>query len=146
MKLKYLHRPDLGRWMGQTMARDLLPKGFFEDVEALMYVPLHWQRQWSRGYNQSRLVAFGIAEVTGLPVLKGAVWRLRNNESQTSKSSEERQKNVRDLFQAKPGIPFRHVLLIDDVLTTGATLSSCAEAISRQNPDMCFSILTWAKA
>ena len=146
MQLKYGHRPDLGLWLGRMMARDLMASGFFDDVDCLMPVPLHWRRQWSRGYNQSRQLARGIAKATGLPIADGYVRRVRNNPTQTNKSSSERIQNVKDLFLSRPDIPYRHLLLIDDVLTTGATLTAFAEAIQRQNPDVVFSILTLAKA
>ena len=145
-QLKYNHRPDLGRWLGRMMARELRPKGFFTDVECIIAVPLHWRRHWSRGYNQSYELACGVAEVTGLPLLRRQVRRVRNNESQTRKSGEERIQNVQNLFIARPALPYRHVLLVDDVLTTGSTLTSCAKALLQANPDVRFSILTLARA
>ena len=147
MQLKYNHRPDLGPWLGRLMARDLMTKGFFETMDCIVAVPLHWRRQLSRGYNQSIELACGIAEVSGLPLLRKHVVRLRNNPQQArNKSAGERMENVENLFLAKSRIPYRHILLVDDVVTTGATLTSCAQAILHSNPDVCFSVLTLAKA
>ena len=128
------------------MARALMEKGFFEGIECIVPVPLHWQRRWKRGYNQSEQLARGIAEVTGLPLLNKHIRRIRNNPTQTHKTAEERFENVKYLFHLRRPIPYSHVLLVDDVLTTGATLMSCAEAILQGQPDVRFSVLTLAKA
>ena len=146
MQLKYSHRPDLGPWLGRMMARDLAPMGFFQGIDCLVPVPLHWRRRWTRGYNQSLMLARGIAQATGLPLATDYVRRMRNNPTQTRKSQSERLRNVEGLFQSRPGIPHRHLLLIDDVLTTSATLTACAQAILHENPDVVFSVLTLAKA
>lgn len=146
MKLKYQHRPDLGLWMGSLMARELQKDGFFDGVECIVPVPLHWRRQWKRGYNQSEQLARGVARVAGLPLLKGYVRRVRNNETQTHKSHAERIRNVEKLFRMRRAIPYTHILLVDDVLTTGATLTSLARTILEAQPDVRISVLTLAKA
>lgn len=146
VQLKYSHRPDVGRWIGELMASDLRPKGFFDNVDCIMAVPLHWRRQLKRGYNQSEQLARGVAKVTGLPLLKGYVRRIRNNPTQTHKTAEERYENVKELFRLRRRIPYSSVLLIDDVLTTGATLTSCIKAILEQQPELRISVLTMAKA
>ena len=146
MQLKYNHRPDLARWFGRQMARDLKRRRFFEGVDCIVPVPLHWLRRLQRGYNQSLMLAKGISEVSTLPVVENCVRRICNNPTQTNRSASERIVNVEDVFSAMPNLPYHHVLLVDDVLTTGATLTSCAKAIQRQNPDVVFSILTLAKA
>lgn len=145
VQLKYNHRPDIGLYMGRMMALNLEPKGFFQGIEAIVPVPLHWKRQLKRGYNQSRQLALGISAVTHIPVLRGLVVRIRNNESQTNKSFEDRFENVKNLFKAKHDASLHHILLIDDVLTTSATLLACASAIHQANPDIRMSILTLAK-
>ena len=144
-QLKYRHRPDVGREMGRMMAHDLLARGFFADVDAIVAVPLHWIRQFRRGYNQSQALALGVSEVTGIPVLQRWVKRVRNNATQTRKTAAERTANTEQLFRARPGMPCRHVLIVDDVLTTGATAASCASAIVQTNPHVRISVLTLAK-
>ena len=146
VNLKYRHRPDLGAWLGRLMARELLPRGFFEGIDCIVAVPLHWQRHWQRGYNQSRELARGLSKATGIPLLRRAVVRARNNKSQTRMSTAERMQNTQQLFQARLSLAGRHVLLVDDVLTTGATLSACAQAILDVSPDVRISILTLARA
>lgn len=145
-QLKYAHRLDIGRWAGRMIANDLVPKGFFDGIDCIVPVPLHWRRQWQRGYNQSEQLARGIAVVTGLPLLTKHLRRIRNNETQTHKTAQERIKNVENLFRLVRPIPYRHVLLVDDVLTTGATLTACATSILDVQPDVCISVLTLAKS
>lgn len=146
MQLKYAHRLDVGRWAGRIIAGELLPKGFFDGIDCIVPVPLHWRRRLKRGYNQSEQIARGVASVTRLPLLKSHVCRIRNNETQTHKSADERMRNVENLFRVVRPIPYHHILIIDDVLTTGATLYSCAKAILDAQPDTRISILTLAKA
>ena len=100
----------------------------------------------ARGYNQAAYIAEGIASRMGVPVEDRVVRRLRNNPSQTTRSSAGRWENVRDLFAvARPGaLAGRHVLLVDDVVTTGSTLLSCTEALLRAVPDCRVSIAALA--
>lgn len=146
MHLKYQHRPDIGVWWGRLVARELEPQGFFDEVNCIVPVPLHWRRYLKRGYNQSTQIARGIAKVTGLPLLDSYVRRVRNNESQTRKTLDERLANVENLFRLRRPIPYSRILLVDDVVTTGATLTSCAQAILSVQPEARISVLTLAKA
>lgn len=146
ISLKYRNRPELGVWLGRLVARELSPRGFFEDIDCIVAVPLHWRRHLQRGYNQSRELARGISETTGIPLLRRVVVRVRNNKSQTRMSTAERMHNTQNLFRARSSLSGRHVLLVDDVLTTGATLSACAQAIIDLSPDVRISILTLARA
>lgn len=145
-KLKYVHRPDLGVWLGRLMARELRSKGFFDGVDSIVAVPLHWRRQWKRGYNQSLQLALGVSAETGIPIIRRKVRRIRNNESQTHMTTPQRIENTQNLFRAHGNLGCKHVLLIDDVLTTGATLTACAQAIMATSPGIRFSVLTLARA
>ncbi len=146
MRLKYNHRPDIGWLMGRQIATALRRQGFFEGVDALVPVPLHWWRWLKRGYNQSAQLAKGISEATGIPVCNDVVWRTKNNASQTGKGdAATRLENVQGIFKAR-ATDARHIMLVDDVLTTGATTTACAEAILAENPDVRFSIITLTKA
>lgn len=130
--MKYRNRKHLCLQMGQYLAGELLSTGFFEGIDYLLPVPLHRSRQHRRGYNQSELLAKGISMCTHIPLCTDAVCRVRHNESQTHKSGFERWKNVEQLFRATDKtalLRHTHVLLVDDVLTTGATLISCADAL-----------------
>lgn len=127
------------------MALKLQREGFFEGIECIIPVPLHWRRRLKRGYNQSEQLALGVSQITGLPVLTGYVRRVRNNKTQTRMSHSERIENVKDLFWVRRPIPHLHVLLIDDVITTGATMLSFAESIVASKPGVRISILSLAK-
>jgi ComF family protein len=126
--LKYHDRPDIGHVVGRMMAREFAAAGFFEGIDCLVPIPLTRKRQRQRGYNQSLMLAEGVAEVTRLPIAAKAVRRTHFADSQTSKSRYDRQINVEHVFElTQPDtIRGKHVLLIDDVVTTGATMTACA--------------------
>lgn len=145
-ELKYRHRAKLGIVMGRMMARSLQPQDFFAGIDGIVPVPLHWKRKFRRGYNQSEKLARGVAEVTGLPLLHRAVVRVRDNPTQTRRTARERIENTQSLFRVRnSSFSARHILLIDDVMTTGATLTACATAIRQAIPDVCISVLVLAK-
>ncbi|MBR1687348.1 MAG: ComF family protein [Prevotella sp.] len=141
--LKYHNHPDIGTDIGRMMAAELQPTGFFEGIDALIPVPLARKRQRQRGYNQSECIARGISEITHLPIVTNAVGRTRFDESQTGLSRWSRQTNVEARFTARETgqLEHCHVLLIDDVCTTGATLTACAHPLLAV-PGIRFSILT----
>lgn len=145
MQLKYSYRPDIGVRAGRMIAQQLQSQGFFTGIDAIVPVPLHWLRRLKRGYNQSSRLAVGLASVTGLPIAANVVRRIKYNATQTNKSVQQRNENVSQVFCARP-TPYRHLLLVDDVVTTGATLCAVGEAILRVNPHVQISVLTLAKA
>lgn len=131
--MKYYGRQRVCRQMGNWLAAELSATGFFEGVDCLVPVPLHPRRLRHRGYNQSGLLAAGISERTGIPVCPDVLVRTHNNRTQTHKSGYERWQNTDGLFAATSqaaSLEHKHVLLVDDVLTTGATLTACADALS----------------
>jgi len=142
-ELKYHNRPSIGPYFGKIMAEEFLPKLFFRDIDVIVPVPLSKQRERQRGYNQAREIAVGISEVTGIPIVDGAVVRTRFQESQTHKRVDERRENVEGAFELVNAdlIAGRHVLVVDDVITTGATMCACCEAISSA-PDLRLSIIS----
>lgn len=146
-ELKYHGNKEVGIVMGRIMAAELLSSCFFEDVDLIIPVPLHRRKERQRGYNQSECLARGIAEVTGLPVCTDMVVRSRYTETQTHKGQYERWENVRDLFacSAPELLEKKHVLLVDDVLTTGATIVACVDAL-RNVSGLRVSVLTLALA
>lgn len=129
--LKYEGNEEIGLVMGRMMAKELLPTGFFDGIDLLVAIPLSRKRQRQRGYNQSLLLAQGIGEVTGLKVGHKVVRRTQFQQSQTKMDLWERRKNVEGVFQLVEGerIRGKHILLIDDVVTTGATVSACAREL-----------------
>ena len=145
--LKYRGNADLGSFLGRCMTREMLSSGFFQGVDGIIPVPLHPRKQKIRGYNQSIMLANGISSVTNIPVWNDLLVRTQYTQTQTRKGSYERWLNVKDMFECTSPERLRdkHVLLVDDVFTTGATLVACADAF-RQIPGLRFSVLTLAIA
>ncbi len=131
-RLKYFGRPQIGHFFGRIMAGELSDTDFFEGIDLIIPLPLHPKKQRRRGYNQSEALARGVAEVTGIPVLENAVVRVVDTPTQTRLTRHERMDNVADAFSLPnpEALVGKHVLLIDDVLTTGATLSACGQALA----------------
>lgn len=146
-RLKYGNSPRLGEELGAFIATELQPTGFFDGITALVPVPLARRRLRQRGYNQSLLLARGISSVTHLPVVDRAIERLHFHESQTKKNYSERQKNVDAAFSlVRPELlSGQHVLLIDDVITTGATLVACGQQVAKAQPAS-INVLSWGIA
>lgn len=146
--LKYRNRPEIGFFMGRNMARSLIRTDFFNDIDIIIPVPLSRQKERQRGYNQSLWIARGIADITGIPIDEKSVLRIISNPSQTTLSHTERLTNVANIFRLEhpDKMAGRHILLVDDVITTGATLLSCAEAITRQQDNVRISMLTLAQS
>lgn len=140
---KYYGHPEVAVAYGKLMAMDLLDTGFFAGVDCIVPVPLSAKRLRKRGYNQSERLAFGVGLVTGLPVITDAVARKVDNTTQTRLTTQERRENVENIFTlVRPeALNGKHVLLIDDVITTGSTIKSCAYAIM-QAKNVKLSVLT----
>ena len=131
--LKYTDRLDLspmmGRWMART-GRELLA-----DADALVPVPLHWRRQWARRFNQSAALAGSISAFCDVPVAYSGLKRVRATPQQVGRSRTERADNVQEAFlvpaEHRADIAGRRLVLIDDVLTSGATVDACTRALLR---------------
>lgn len=143
-KMKYEGRRDVAVYMGHHAAKALQPKGFFDDVDVIVPVPITRMRRFQRGFNQSELFARGLSEVTSIPVDTTSLIRRRFARSQTRLSGEQRQENVATAFSlvASAALEGRHVLVVDDIFTTGATLGACLREISQNTKDVRLSILT----
>ena len=130
-RLKYNNRPDIGEDMGRVIANELQQSDFFSNIDVLLPVPLSSKRLRQRGYNQSEMLAIGVSDITHLPIVTKALRRKEFHQSQTKLNRWQRQENVADTFQLVDDshLKGRHVLLIDDVCTTGATLIACANAL-----------------
>ena len=130
--MKFHGNSDLCLLMGRQMGLDLLASGRFDDIDLLVPVPLHWWRRIQRGYNQSELLCRGIAQVMQREVNTRALRRHRYTQQQSLQASMDREANVQDAFSLRhpKDLVGRHILLVDDVLTTGATISSCCQALN----------------
>ena len=131
-ELKYKNHPEIGVVMGRMMAKELMKSGLFEDIDALVPVPLAKKREHERGYNQSLELAKGVSEVTGLPIANLVIRRTKFVGSQTKRGRWERNENVEHVFElVDDHISDQHLLLIDDVVTTGATVIACAKEMQK---------------
>lgn len=130
--MKYHRHPETALKLGIMIAREMLPGGFFDGIDTIVPLPLHPIRERERGYNQSREFAHGLSRVLRLPVEDGAVARIRNTRSQTSLMPSQRMANVECAFSVtQPGrLRGRHALLVDDIVTTGASLSACMKEMA----------------
>lgn len=130
-QLKYGHHPEIGECLGRIVAAELAQEAFFDEITAVVPVPLARQRERERGYNQSREIARGISTETGLPVLDKVIERISFHGSQTQKGRWERNENVEKAFRLLDTSPLnnQHILLIDDVITSGATLVAAAKEV-----------------
>lgn len=143
-ELKYHGQPDIGYTFGRVMSSEMKESGFFDGIDLIVPVPLTPERQRQRGYNQSLLIAQGISRETGISIAEHLVERLHFRESQTHLDRWERLKNVEKQFRADlpPELDGKHLLLVDDVTTTGATLIACAQAMHPKEHHLRFSFLT----
>ncbi len=133
LAFKYGDRLDLAPMMGRWMAR--AGRELTADADALLPVPLHWRRLWARRFNQAAALGGAISGLCGVPVLHGALQRVRATPQQVGLSKAERADNVQGAFRVpadrKADIAGRRLVLIDDVLTSGATVDTCARALLR---------------
>jgi len=131
--LKYQDRTDLAPAMGRWMAR--LGKELLDQADVPVPVPLHWRRGWSRRYNQSGALALVISRQTGMKIATEALRRVRATEQQIGLSRPQRASNVEGVFKVAPersaDIAGRRVVLVEDILTSGATTDACARALLR---------------
>lgn len=142
--LKYRSRKKIGIYLGRMLGA-CLPAD--SGIDAIIPVPLHFRREKERGFNQALQIAIGMREVTGLEIYADVLTRVKDNASQTGKAAGERRENVENLFklQNPMKVTGKHILLVDDVMTTGATLGACMLAL-REAENISFSLACVALA
>lgn len=133
-KLKYSKDHRVGIYLGNCFGKELLASPFYTNIDVVVPVPLHRKKQRIRGYNQSEYIAQGIAQTMMLPVNQVDFIRVIDTETQTRKSRIERHDNVEKAFSCRKPSAFehKHVLLVDDVFTTGATIASAIQTLVEQ--------------
>ena len=145
--VKYKGNTALGYHMGHLMSQQIQQtSSFFEDIDLLIPIPLHRKKQKKRGFNQAEEIVKGIEKVTDIPFNNNLVIREKQTQTQTKRGRYARWLNTIDIFTLNKEADFncKHVLIVDDVLTTGATAEACAQAILTTYPDVKISILTLA--
>ena len=147
LDLKYHNQPRIGYHLGMLMASQLKEKGFFDSIDIIIPIPIPRNRKIYRGYNQSEQLAIGISKTIGLPINTKAIKRLPYETSQTHLTATERGENVKDTFMLRKNraaaLQNKHILLIDDVITTTATIRACGQILS-DIPGIKISVLSLA--
>jgi ComF family protein len=131
-QLKYHGKKEIGIEIGRAYGRELIETELYKDIDLIVPVPLHPQRKRTRGYNQSDMFAMGLSEAMDIPWKADALRRIKSTTTQTQKGKFERLANMDDVFKVKDEniLKGKHILLVDDVLTTGATMEVCGNCIS----------------
>ncbi len=131
-RLKYHSDYAAGRYFASMLGREMAASPIYSDVDAVIPVPLHWTRRWSRGHNQAEIIAEVLARDLGAEMRTDILCRARRTRTQTRLSVEGKAHNVEGAFRIRrlKAVPeYSHILLVDDVFTTGATLHSCHRAL-----------------
>lgn len=145
--IKYYGNRKLAIQMGRILGKELIASGRFTTVDGILPIPLHRRRMRQRGYNQSELISQGIAETFGRPVINDIMIRTRYTHTQTHRDRQSRINNMEDVFEVKrpEQLTGRHLLIVDDVITSGATIESCWKALSAI-PDIKVSVASLSMA
>ncbi len=130
--LKYRNHPEVGLYLGRITGRIIAKSNLLSGIDLVIPVPLHYRRYIKRGYNQCDMIAQGLAETLNVEVISDLLFRSSYNVSQTTKKHYERWQNVEGIFHVVEGqrIQNKRILLIDDIITTGATLEACCTALN----------------
>lgn len=129
--LKYDGKTEIGITLGKLLAKKVIESEFYADIDLVIPVPLHQKKMRTRGYNQSEYIATGLAEELNISVSTKYLLRDKSTESQTKKSRYTRYENMQDVFSVIKAeeLAEKHILLVDDVVTTGATLEACGNIL-----------------
>lgn len=141
--LKYGGNTAAGEHFGKMLGRRMASAEHFADVDAIIPVPLHWTRRWKRGYNQAEHIAAGVSEAMGIELRTDILFRRKRTATQTKVDVKQKRRNVLGAFEAvKNAHEPSHILLVDDLFTTGATLYACYRAIRENYPSARISFAT----
>ena len=142
--LKYQSRMEVGSQLGRIIVKKIEPN--FTDLDALIPVPIHPKKKFLRGYNQSEMIANGISQILEVPVINNCVKKKQNTRSQTKMGKNLRWNNVQEQFtwNTKKLKKFKHIAIVDDVITTGATIESLIKSILSEVNDIKISVISLA--
>ncbi len=146
-QLKYKGIKEIGTELGRIYAGTLKSSGFLEDIDLIIPVPLHPSKKRQRGFNQSDIISQGISDVSGIPVDTKMLVRRTVSKTQTRKSRYDRWTNVHDIFRVMDENRLKglHILLVDDVITTGSTIEACAsELLKAENTKVSVAALAFS--
>lgn len=129
--LKYKSKREIGIYLGELLAKDLKKNNWLDDIDIIIPVPLYYKKQLIRGYNQSEEFAKGLIKGSNLRIENNVLQRIIPSETQTKKSRYKRWENVNEHFKLNQTdiIKGKHILIVDDVITTGATIEACAQKL-----------------
>lgn len=139
---KYKNRPGVVRALSRYFAQELAADGFFEGIDVILPVPMYRMKQLKRGYNQTDFIAEGLAEVSGIEIGHNLV-ATRSHGTQTRRGAFERWLNSLEIYECTDAAELegKHVLIVDDVITSGATMLACCEAVHKAVPTAVISVL-----
>jgi ComF family protein len=146
-QLKYKNNPDVGVYLGKQLGKAMAESNRFNNIDGVIPIPLSKKRQQKRGYNQALAISEGIADYMQIPVYNNLTIRQRDNETQTHKTRQERWENMQNVFKVTntTQIEDKNILLVDDVITTGATLEACAAELQKiKGTSISIATLAWA--
>lgn len=140
---KYNGRPGVARFLARQFAREIIPDGFFKDIDIIVPVPMHWLKQMRRGYNQTHHIAAGLSDAVGIGVSYN-LKAMRRHATQTRRNAYLRWLNSQSIYGVERGdeLDGKHLLVVDDVITSGATMLACCEALHRAAPGATISVLS----
>ena len=143
-QLKYHGNLQIGRFFGKALGKTIASSPHFQDIDAIVPVPLHWARRLRRGYNQAEIIAEEIAKATARPLRTDILIRKRHTRTQTRLTIEDKSRNVAGAFSVRRGVhtqDISHILLVDDVFKTGSTVYACFSALREIfSPDVRISV------
>ncbi|PWL31472.1 MAG: ComF family protein [Fluviicola sp. XM-24bin1] len=146
-QFKYHHTQTIGNLFGERIGTRISSVSKYDGIEVLLPVPLHPKKEFVRGYNQSLALAQGISKTSKITIAENALKRKHNNTTQTKKDRFDRWENVSSIFAVSQEIKhYKHVAIVDDVVTTGSTIEALVHAIRAVHPEVDISVLTMAIA
>lgn len=133
-RIKYKNQPQLGVDLGAYFGNILNEAALYKDIDYIIPIPLHKKKEAKRGYNQSMKIAIGISKAMQIPILDDVLLRIKDTKTQTQRSKRERKHNMQDAFVTKEQhrIQNKSVMIVDDVITTGATMELCVDLLNKE--------------